>query len=249
MNRANQTARMLSNEKIAFYFTLALVFIRFSMIHQILEYQLHMKLYILYMFGIPVFIGILATNGTKRAFRYRPAVYWTAFALWLIPSSLFSTWQGGSFTATATYYRTEIIILFAVSCLVTTWPECRLLLYTIAVAAVVNIASVIRFGRTDKNGRTSLGFGTVSSLDRFGYQITSLAHSGLYRPGFWNLPYSRFGITGRPAGTRGCDCRINFHHIFQTATHSFAHGPGNRCTRHRSPAQCSGPSYFFVLGS
>src|SRR5271170_7444537 len=66
--------------KIALCFALALVFVRFSMIHQIIAYHLNIDLYLLYVVGIPVFIGILTTGGLKQTFRYRPAVYWTAFS-------------------------------------------------------------------------------------------------------------------------------------------------------------------------
>ena len=152
---------------LAFYFALALVFTRFSMIHQILEYLLHVHLYLLYFMGLPVIIGILATGGLRRVFKYRPAVYWTAFALWLIPAALFSTWRGGSFAEVATYYRTEFIMLFAISGLVTRWRQCRQLIYTIAFAALVNMASVMLWGRLDKGGRTSLLFGTVANSNDY----------------------------------------------------------------------------------
>jgi O-antigen ligase len=151
----------------AFYFALALVFIRFSMIHQILDYLFHRQLYLLYFVGIPVFIGILTTGGLGRTFRYRPAVYWTAFGLWLIPAVLFSTWRGGSFGEVANYYRTEFIMLFAISGLVIRWRQCRWLIYCIAFAALVNVTSIKLLGQLDNNGRTNLPFGTVGNSNDY----------------------------------------------------------------------------------
>jgi O-antigen ligase len=165
--RPNRRGVLEKRRRIALYFALALVFIRFSMIHQLLAFRFHIELYLLYWVGIPVIIGILATGSYKRVFQYRPVVYWTAFALWLIPSSIFSTWKGGSFDLVSTYYRTELIILFAIAALVYTWQECRWLIYTIAFAAVVNIAFVIFFGQRDENGRISLQFGTVSNSNDY----------------------------------------------------------------------------------
>lgn len=155
-----------------FYFALALVFIRFSMIHQLLDYLLHVQLYLLYFVGAPVLVAILTTGGLRRTFKYRPAIYWTAFGLWLIPAALFSTWRGGSFGEVENYYRTEFIMLFAISGLVTRWRQCRWLLCGIAFSALINVASVRLFGQLDNNGRTSLPFGTVgNSNDYAGHLI------------------------------------------------------------------------------
>jgi len=137
------------------------------MIHQILEFKLHADLYLLYFFALPVFIGIFTSGSFKRIFHYRPAIYWTAFGLCLIPASAFSIWPGGSFALLGGYLRTEFIMLFAIACLVATWQECRLLLYVIASAAVVNIASIIFFSGIDENGRTILLFGTISNSNDY----------------------------------------------------------------------------------
>ncbi len=161
--KAKKRAALEKRRKVIFYFALALVFIRFSMIHQILAYQLHTELYLLYWVSIPVFIGVIVLSGLKRVFQYQPAIYWTAFGLWLIPTSFFSTWKGGSTSQISGYYRTELIMLFAIAFLVITWKECRLLLYTIAAAALINVASVIFYSELDQNGRTSLVFGTVAN--------------------------------------------------------------------------------------
>jgi O-antigen ligase len=158
--------------RVVLYFALTLIFIRFSVIHQIIAQELHMDLYLLYVVGIPVLIGIPITGGLKRAFLYRPTRYWTYFALWLIPASVFSTWKGGSLTGVATYYRTELIILFAIAGLVTTWRECRWVFYTIAAATLVNIWSLIAFGQKDDAGRTHLDFGSIAnSNDYAGHMI------------------------------------------------------------------------------
>ena len=153
--------------RIFLYFVLALVFMRFSMVHQILEHLLHADTYLIYLVAIPALIGIPATGGFKRAFRYRSARYWTAFAIWMIPTSIFSTWRGGSVSLINGYYRTEFLMLFAIGGLVTTWRECRWLMYTISAAALINVISFFFFRQLDENGRTSLTFGTVANSNDY----------------------------------------------------------------------------------
>lgn len=153
--------------RIVLYFVLALVFMRLSMIHQMLEYLLHVDLYLLYFVAIPALIGVFVTDAFKRAFEYRSAVFWTAFAVWLIPTAIYSTWRGGSLQVITGYYRTEFLILFAIAGTVTTWRECRWLMYTIAVATLVDIASILRFRELDDNGRTMLPFGTVANANDY----------------------------------------------------------------------------------
>ena len=156
-----------SRRRIFLYFVLALVFMRFSMVHQILEHLLHVDTYLIYLVAIPALVGVPAAGGFKRTFQYRSAMYWTAFALWMIPTSVFSTWRGGSVSLINGYYRTEFLMLFAIGGLVTTWRECRWLLYTISAAALVNVISFFFFRQLDENGRTSLTFGTVANSNDY----------------------------------------------------------------------------------
>jgi O-antigen ligase len=153
--------------KVSLYFALALVFVRVSMLHQLLEYLLHTDTYLLYAAGIPVVIAIFSTGGFRHAFKYTSAKYWAAFVLWLIPTTIFSTYKSGSLTAITGYYKTELIILLAVIILISNWREFRLLMYTISAAAMVNVVSVLLFREIDQNGRTSLAFGTVANSNDY----------------------------------------------------------------------------------
>jgi O-antigen ligase len=160
-------SRLEKRRKLILFFALALVFTRISMIHQILEYFLHTNTYLLYFVAIPVIIGIPVVGAFKRAFRYRTTWFWTAFALWLIPTSAFSTWRGGSFAFIGGYYRTELILLFATAGLIITWQECQWLLYTLSAAALVNVVSFLLLRKLDENGRTVLPFGTVGNSNDY----------------------------------------------------------------------------------
>jgi O-antigen ligase len=165
--KAKTKPKRTKGRKVALYFVLGLVFVRFTMIHQILEYFLDRDTYLLYFVALPALIAIPTMGGFQRAFRYQPAFYWTAFAIWLIPTSMFSSWKSGSIALILGYYRTELVLLFAVAGLVVTWTECRWLMYTIAAAAFVNVLSFLLLKQVDENGRTSLVFGTVSNSNDY----------------------------------------------------------------------------------
>lgn len=159
---------------VAFYFGIALVFVRFSLLHELLTNQLGINLYPLYVLGIPAIAGVLFTGGLKRTLRFRPAKYWVGFALWLIPSTAFSIWRGGSFEVTSDYYRTSLIMLFVIGGLTVTWHECRVLLYTIAAAASATMALVVKFGERDSGGRMHLPFGAVANSNDYACHLILL---------------------------------------------------------------------------
>ena len=160
-------AALEKSRRITLYFLLVLVFLRFSSFHQMLEYKLHIDLYILYFVGIPAFLGIPLTNGFKRVWAHPPARYWTAFALWLITTTAFSAWRSGSIAIVQGYYKTEFLLLFAIGALVATWREFRWLMFTMAGAAALNVILVLLFRQLDDNGRTYLPFGTVANANDY----------------------------------------------------------------------------------
>src|SRR4051794_17916939 len=88
----------LSNpfRRFAFYLALCLVFLRFSMLHEVLTYFTGRNTYILYVFGPPAILGTLLCGGVARTMRGRPAFYWVGFVLLLFLAVPFSSWPGGS---------------------------------------------------------------------------------------------------------------------------------------------------------
>ena len=103
---------------------LVLVFIRFSIIHQLLTYVLHINLYLLYLFGIPTLLGVVLAGGIQRTLRGWPAVFWAIFAVWLLVGVPFSSWRGGAVGALNAYLRTDFPMLFVIAGLTLTWRQC-----------------------------------------------------------------------------------------------------------------------------
>jgi O-antigen ligase len=149
---------------IAFHLGLLLLFLRISMLHQVQTVMMGFNLYLLYLFGIPAIIGVVAAGGLRRAFRGRPAYYWTGFAIWMFLAIPFSSYRRGSAELLLTYLRTDLIMLFVTGGLAVTWRECKQLMHAIAWGAFVNLmcARIFLKGMGSEN-RVSLEFGSISN--------------------------------------------------------------------------------------
>ena len=158
---------MHSSRGVAFYFALGLIFTRFGLVHEMLTNQLGFNAYLLYVFGIPALVGVVLAGGLRRTLRFRPAIYWVCFAFWLIPTTAFSIWKGGSVEILTTYYRTNLIMLFVLAGLAFSWRECKLMLNTIAAASIATLGFLLLFGQRDENGRTSLRFGAIANSNDY----------------------------------------------------------------------------------
>ena len=154
---------------MAFKMGLILVFIRFSLMHQLLTSIVHVNFYLLYLFGIPTLLGVALAGGVQRTLRSRPAVYWAGFAIWLAVGAPFSSWRGGSIGGFSVYLRTEIPMLFVIAGLVYTWRECRAMMYAIAWGALAILYAGKMF--QDETGtygeRLAINFGTISNSDDY----------------------------------------------------------------------------------
>ncbi len=144
--------------KMAFYFGLAFLFERFGVISELLNQLIGTSGYILYIIGPPALLGTIATGGLRRSFRHRASYYWMAFFGWMLLATPFSYWQGGSFARVASYGRFDLVLLFVAGGLAVNWKEIRLVFYTIAASALVNLLTA-RFFTNDVNGRISISYG------------------------------------------------------------------------------------------
>lgn len=142
---------------------LGLVLVRFSMLHQLLTYVLHVNALLLYLFGVPALLGMVLSGGIQRAFRGRPAIFYTAYALWMVVAVPFSSWRGGSARTALGYLRTEYVMLLLIAGLTITWSENRKLLGVIGWAGVMAVASARFFRDPKMQERMGLEFGSVAN--------------------------------------------------------------------------------------
>jgi O-antigen ligase len=153
--------------RIAFWFGVGLVFVRFSMLNEILSYVSGRNFYLLYFFGIPALFGLFVSGGIVRVLRERPAILWVCFGVWAVMAIPFSIWRGGSAHTVWAYWKTELIMMFVIGGIMRTWRECRVVMFAIAAAAAVNIFSSRLFGQVEVSGRRDLEFGTVANANDF----------------------------------------------------------------------------------
>jgi O-antigen ligase len=124
--------------RIGFYVLWVFIFLRFSMLHEVLAGLFGIN-YVAAAIGIPCVLLMIASGGIQRTLQYRSSKFWTAFMFWLIISIPFSEWKGGSFHAVLGYGRTCFILLFLIVGLTVTWKECRLLMYAVAFGGAANV--------------------------------------------------------------------------------------------------------------
>lgn len=149
------------------WLALALVFIRISLIHQVLTQKTGVNNYLLYIVGIPAAVGLIASGGFMHVFRRRPALYWVTFGLWLLVAMLFSSWRGGSVPIVVTFLRIELFTMFVAAGLVVRWRDFRRMMLAIALGGFLDLAWAQLFSQVDENERLGLQFGTIANSNDY----------------------------------------------------------------------------------
>ena len=131
---------------MAFYFGLALVFMVFGVVPELMYYFTGRNTYVIYLVGPVAILGALTTGGLRRTFQNRAAWYWVAFFVWMVVGIPFSSWRGDSTGNLYTYSRVCMPLLLVVGGLANNWKEVQGDFYTIAMAGLVNLLTA-RFSR------------------------------------------------------------------------------------------------------
>lgn len=185
-------------QTVAFYMGLAMAFTRFAMLQEIQTAVMHFKGYLLYVFGIPAIFGMVMAGGLQRTLKFRTAYYWVGYALWIFACVPFSTWRSDSLREAMGFARTNLVLLFVIAGLTVSWRQCRLLVQSIAVAAVVNLASSRIFGSVEAGDqRLGLDFGMVANANDFA------AHLLMTLPFLLLVVYSSKSLVLRAAAILG----------------------------------------------
>jgi len=211
--------------RITFYFALAAIYIRFSVVHEVLAVLLNLNLYLLYIVLPPAILGIVATGGIRRTLAARTSRYWLAFLGWLCLSAPFSAWRGGSATHVYMYAKAEYLMLFIVAGLAMTWKECRLVMYVLIFAAFTDLA----VGRVFANQHSdridmALGMSTIANSNDFAAHLILMMGFLLYLAIAPKMPsvlrlicvpamlYGLFLVLG--SGSRGAEVALLVSFVF-----------------------------------
>ena len=172
--------------RLALYFGIAYIFVRYSMAHEMLAYLMGINLRLVYVTAPIALLGVLMTGGVRRTLAHKGGWCWVGLTVWMILATPFSIWRGGSVEVVTGFLKAQIGMLFVMGGLFMTWKECRLLMYAIAVGTIFNLFTghvFIEAGNAE--GRLSLAFGTMANANDYA------AHLLLVLPFlFW----SAFGV-------------------------------------------------------
>ena len=186
--------------KIAFTCGLWMLFIRISVLPEVIVNLIHVDTYILYLITPPVVLGLIVTGGFGRALRNLPVMFWCGMLVCMLCSVPFSIWVGNSAQKVLTYARTDFIALFVLAGTVVNWGQIRRVCNMLAGAGVAVICVAAVWARPDSEGRLMLDFGGTigNSNDLAAHLILLMPFMVLHaiKPGRGALVrYGLFGLT------------------------------------------------------
>ena len=151
-------------QSIGFFCALVVVFLRFSFLHETFTFLTGVNTYVLYIFSPLAIVSAFASGGLQKIWREKAGRYWIFFFLWMSLAVPFSSWIGGSTGFVFSYLRTNLPMLFISASCSNTWKDARKMMYTVAAAAIVTMATAHFFVAADSNGRLALSWGgTISN--------------------------------------------------------------------------------------
>lgn len=148
--------------KLGFYFALALLFVRFSLINEVVTFGLGFKPYLVVILGPLALVCALVSGGIVRWTRVRCALFFVFFMIWVLVDTPFSSWKGGTVQTLIPAFETEFSMLFIVSAVTLTWKEVQTVLNAIALCGFFDVVVSVIYGTIDGD-RFSLAFGTLQN--------------------------------------------------------------------------------------
>jgi O-antigen ligase len=153
---------------MAFSFTIAFIYARFSFIHEFLAGYFWIDFHILLIIGSLAMLTCLA-SGQLLSGLSSPAVrVWVAFFGFMCVASVFSTWRGNSVDVLSAYARTNMPLLLLIPGVAVTGAEIKKIINTIAYAGATTIV-LGRFSDSFTSGRLEIetAAGTIQNPNDF----------------------------------------------------------------------------------
>ena len=161
-----------SMRRWGFYAVLAFVFIRFSMVSEILEFGLGLRAYLVMGLGPIAILLMVLSGGARRSMREKPSYFLAAYMGWLLICAPFSVWKGGTFAVLKMAFLTEFSMYFMIAGLILTIEEIRKLVLTISLAVSVDLVALAVYGESS-SGRLSMSFGTLQNPNDLAIHLIS----------------------------------------------------------------------------
>jgi O-antigen ligase len=159
--------------RVALVFGLAFIFVRFSLLNEVLTETLGVNTYILLILAVLSLTGVLLSGGVRRTLASWPTRLWILFGAWLVIAIPFSTWPGDSLNLVSLYLKNELAVMFVTAGLAVTWKEYRRILFVLAVAGLVNELSG-RIFSVENSERMDLSFGLIGNANDFACHLLTI---------------------------------------------------------------------------
>jgi len=158
---------------LGFYFGLAFVFLRFSMLHESITILTHINTYLALLTGTPAIVLSIAGGGLARVWQSRIGKFWLVFLGFLIASVPFASWRGEAAGMVIAYLKADFPVLFIVGGMILTWKEFKMLMGSLALSGVCTLAMEKMFSNAE-DGRLSLSGGTIANSNDYAAHLLML---------------------------------------------------------------------------
>ena len=143
-------------------------FLRFTDLNLIIAAKTGFPNYLLYFAAVPAVLGLLASDGVRRAFRLKSSWYFLGFMILMAFAAVFSSWPGGSILYTFMYFRATWICFVLLAGLIMTWSELWGMAQLIALCAATNVLIGVFMAKlVEQSGRYGVELGTNSNPNDF----------------------------------------------------------------------------------
>lgn len=159
---AQPSATLARSPDFGTWLCVVLVFALYSRLPEYLENLLGTSAYFVRIVSVLGLMASFLSGGAKRALSSRPGILLTAFTLWLVASTPFSIWKGGSVETVVVWLKSYVFFLI-VPGLIFTLGGAQKTMYSIAFGSLAIGFLSLLIGGVDNDRLQSLGDGTLSN--------------------------------------------------------------------------------------
>jgi O-antigen ligase len=149
-------------QRVAALIAIVLIFLRFSMVPEVLTAILGLPSFLYYMLLPLGFVCTAMTGGLGRVFEEKAARWWMLFGFWIFVTTPFSTWRGGSVELLLNFIKGAGLMLLITGGALLSWKQARQAVLMVALGGSMMLFWGNLFDE-QRGGRVSLTFGTIGN--------------------------------------------------------------------------------------
>jgi len=155
--------------KVVFNVLVALVFIKFGLLHEYIGFTTGYDFHLILILGVMALVGLVMAGTVGRASKIGVTKLWILFGVWLVLACPFSFWVGGSVSFVLTnYLPTTFSLFFLTATVPINFGEMRKLLLAAGYSALFLGVIARKFAVISVGGRAELMFGSIKNSGDLG---------------------------------------------------------------------------------